>query len=538
MSHQWFGDLVTMAWWDNLWLNEGFARWMQVYAADALHPEWKAGLQAQGIFESGKRADAEPSTHPIVQDITTAAQALQAFDSITYDKGAAVITMLNAYIGQDAFRDGVRRYMKQYAFGNTVDTDLWSIMQTVAKKPILTIEHDFTRQDGLPLICVSLPPAGLHLEENRFFADPHTAVRGAAQRWTIPLAVAIPGGSTQDLLLSGLVTLPLHPPALVNAGQIAYARVLYPQAAFQALLPGVSGLASVDQLGLMNDGLALGLAGYAPASNPFAVVQKLPAEADPVVWRRVAAIIMRVDHHYPDTPARAAFRAFSRHLLAPVLARIGSEARPGEGPDIALLRSKLAETLAYLGDNAVISAAQQMVARGTGSAEQQRDALNVAAEAAGPAEFESLLDRARKTIDPLEKEHIYDALGGVQDATLAKRMVAIALSNEVPAGGNVDVLSELADNHPDLVWTDAVPHLADPAAGITRDQRWELVTETAARLSDPARIPELQTYIEQTVPADAQRPFSGAVASISQNQRIAARVLPELDRWIASQEKM
>jgi aminopeptidase N len=537
MSHQWFGDLVTMAWWDNLWLNEGFARWMQVYAADALHPEWKTGLQAQGIFESGKRADAEPSTHPVVQEITTAAQALQAFDSITYDKGAAVITMLNAYIGQDAFRDGVRRYMNRFAFGNTVDTDLWSIMQTVAKKPILTIEHDFTRQDGLPLICVSLPPAGVHIEENRFFADPRTAVRGAAQKWTMPLAVAVPGGATQDLLLTGLLNLPLRPPVLVNAGQIAYARVLYPQPAFMALLPGIAGLASVDQLGLMNDGLALGLAGYGPVSNAFAVAQKLPADADPVVWQRVAAMVMSMDLHYSDTPARAAFRTFSRNLLAPVLARIGNDARSGEAQDVSLLRSALTNSLGHLGDDAVIAAARLTVASAKGAADQQRTALEVAAEAASPQEFDSLLDRARKTVDPLEKEQIYEALGGVQDAALAKRMVAVALSNEIPAGGNADVLSELAENHPDLVWTDAVPHLADPTAGIARDQRWELVGQIAGRLSDPARIPELQAYVAQNVPADARRPFSGAIASISQNKRIATRVLPELDHWIASQGK-
>ncbi|HEX4080408.1 MAG TPA: M1 family metallopeptidase [Rhizomicrobium sp.] len=537
MSHQWFGDLVTMAWWDNLWLNEGFARWMQVYAADALHPEWETGLQAQSIFENGKQADAEPSTHPIVQEITTAAQALQAFDSITYDKGAAVITMLNAYIGQDAFRDGVRRYMSRYAFGNTVDTGLWSIMQTVVTKPILKIEQDFTRQDGLPLVCESLPPVGMHLEENRFFADPRAAVRGAAQQWTIPLVVAVPGGPTQDLLLNGIANLPLHPPALVNAGQTAYARVLYPQRAFLALLPGVPGLAPVDQLGLMNDSLALGLAGYASVTNPFAVAQKLPADADPIVWRRVAAIVMSVDRHYLDTPTRAAFQAFARSLLAPVLAHIGSEARPGEAPDISLLRSALTKTLGYLGDEAVIATARRMMASGSGTVELQRAALEIAAEAAGPTEFDSLLDRARKTVDPLEKEHIYEALAGVEDPALAKRMIAIALSNEVPAGGNVDVLSELVQNHPDLVWTDAVPHLAEPAAGITRDEQWDVVMETARRLSDPARIPEVQAYVDTNVSPDAQRPFTGAVAAIRQNQRIAARVLPELDRWIASQGK-
>ena len=160
MAHQWFGDLVTMAWWDNLWLNEGFARWMQTYAADALHPNWETGLQAANIFESGKRADAQVSTHPVLQPVISAEQAAQAFDSITYDKGAAVITMLEAYVGAEAFREGVRRYMRAHAFGNTVDSDLWREIEAAAGKPVLNIEHDFTRQVGVPLVRVEIYRAG------------------------------------------------------------------------------------------------------------------------------------------------------------------------------------------------------------------------------------------------------------------------------------------------------------------------------------------------------------------------------------------
>jgi aminopeptidase N len=526
-----------MAWWDNLWLNEGFADWMETVAADALHPEWQKGLQAQSIFESGKQADAEPSTHPVVQDVDTAAQALQAFDSITYDKGAVVITMLNAYIGPDVFREGVRRYMRAHAFGNTVDTDLWGIMQTAAKKPILRIERDFTRQEGLPLICVSFPQAGLHLAEIRFFDNARSGQQGAAQRWTIPLSLAIPGAQTRQMLLTDTPTLPLHSPVLVNAGQTAYARVLYPQSAFVDLLPAVPGLAPVDQLGLMNDGLALGLGGYAPPENVFLVAQTLPATADPVVWRRVAAIVMTLDWHYTDGPARAAFRAFARSLLAPVLAQIGEGPRPGENPNAPILRDTLTSTLGHLGDETVIARARQILASGAGTPDEQRTALDIAAETADAAEFDSLLDRARKSRDPLDKERIYDSLSSVADPALAKRMMAIALTNEVPAGSSAGIISQLAYYHPDLIWSEAVPHLGDPASGMTRDEQWDVIVATARGLSDPDRIPEVQAYIDAHVPADARRPFVGAVAAIRQNHRIATAVLPALDRWIAAQTK-
>ncbi len=537
MSHQWFGDLVTMAWWDNLWLNEGFARWMQTWAADALHPEWKTGLQAQSIFESGKQADSEPSTHPIVQEIDTATQALQAFDSITYDKGAAVITMLNAYIGSDAFRTGVQRYMRAHAFGNTVDADLWNVMQKVAKKPILRIEHDFTRQEGLPLILVSTPPDGLHLAEDRFYTNVFSGRHGAAQQWTIPVALAAPGAPSRQLLLADTVTLPPHSPTLVNAGQTAYARVLYPQSAFLVLLPQVRGMASVDQIGLANDGAALGLASYAPLSNFFAIAQKLPLDADPVVWRRVARLVTTLDHHYTDTPARSAFRTLSRGLLAPVLAQIGEEPRPGEGPNTPLLRDTLAGTLGHLGDGATIAHARQLLASGSGTPDEQRTGLAIAAETADAAEFDSLLDRARESGDPLDKERIYESLSRVADPALAKRMIAIALTNEIPAGSSAGMIGQLAYAHPDLVWSQAVPHLADPTSGMTRDEQWDIVAGTARELSDPGRIPEVQAYVDANVSADARRPFVGAIAAIRDNHRIATRVLPALDGWIAAQTK-
>jgi aminopeptidase N len=529
MAHQWFGDLVTMAWWDDLWLNEGFARWMQTFAADELHPEWQTGLQAASIFELGKRADAVPSTHPVVQEVFTAAQAEQAFDYITYDKGAAVITMIAAYVGRDNFRDGVRRYMREHAYGNTVDSDLWSIMQQAVGKPILAIEHDFTRQVGVPLVRVAATATSTRLSEGRFAEDPATISGEAPQKWRLPLVVGPVTGPGKTLLLDGATTLEAGP-LLINMGQTGYARVLYDNS-FEALAAHFAKLAPMDQLGLLNDASALGNAGYAPADRLLTLLSALPAEANPVVWIRVIRLLDALDLHYTDTPQRAAYRTFALRLLAPLAARLGAEPAANESSNVAVLRTDLAEAQATCGDAAVISHARKTFDSHRGTAAERRTALSVLAAQADMATFDALLDDARRA-DPLEKEHIFDALSNVSDPVLARRMVDIALGDEVPAGSSPTLLSRLARKHPDMVWQVVAPRLDDPTLHLDRPERWELAATIAASSADPARVADLQDYESRSVPADSRRPLLAAEAAIRENQRMAARVLPQLNAWI------
>ncbi len=365
MSHQWFGDLVTMAWWDNLWLNEGFARWMQTKAADDLHPEWKTGLQALAVAESGKRADAKPSTHPIVQTVLNASQAQQAFDNITYDKGATVIGMLERYVGPIAFRDGVRLYMRAHAYGNTVDADLWREVQAVAGKPVLDVEADFTRQPGVPLLKVQSEQARdgetkVVVSQGRFAEDPSTIASAPPQLWRIPVAVSA-GGAPATQLLSGSepVTLAVQGtgPAIVNAGQSSYVRTLYPQAMIRALSANIAAVDSRDQLGILYDAWALGQSGYAPITNYLDLSRAIPVDADPIVWRQIVGTLIGIDRLYGDHRGHAAFVAYARDRLHPLAVRLGWDARPNEESNVGTLRQAVLEALSRFGDTSVIAEA-------------------------------------------------------------------------------------------------------------------------------------------------------------------------------------
>jgi aminopeptidase N len=536
MAHQWFGDLVTMAWWDDLWLNEGFATWMQTYAADDLHPEWKTGLRALSIFERGKVADAVPSTHPIVQTVLTADQAYEAFDAITYNKGAAVITMLNAYVGRDAFRAGVRRYMREHAFANTKDGDLWSLIQVTAGKSILGIERDLTRQEGVPLIRVSLKSATTILSEGRFAADPATVAKAAPGNWHLPITVkSLASSELQTKILNTSINFALPPPLLVNAGQTTYGRVLYSNDGVGALVEHMASLSAADQLGLLNDALALGLAGYIGASNVLAMAKALPVDADPIVWQRTITILRSIDDHYAPGFDRAAYRRFVLGLLQPLAERLGHTASSGEAGNVEILRVSLEQAQGRLGDPAVIGWAKQTLADQTSTAADQLTAMTIVAGQADAPTFDSLLAQAAAERDPLDKQHIFEALAEVQDPELIKRMVEIAFGDEPPAGTGPYLIYPLASTNPDLVWNLALPHLQDPKLALENDMRWRLAVNIAGRSALAEREIALKAYEARSVPENARRPFDGALASIRQNRHIAERALPEITRWVSAQ---
>src|SRR5260370_6632946 len=205
MAHQWFGDLVTMAWWNDIWLNEGFASWMQAKAAEALHPEWQTWLNSHGFKQAAMGEDARRTTHPIQQPIANESEALAAFDSITYAKGQAIIRMVENYLGDDPFRAGIRAYIRQHAYSNTTTADLWDALAAASGKPVTAVAAGFTEQGGIPLVMAQTSCAGdtqrVALRQERFtIHDPAPQ----PQRWRVPVARGgVEGVADETVLLDG-----------------------------------------------------------------------------------------------------------------------------------------------------------------------------------------------------------------------------------------------------------------------------------------------------------------------------------------------
>jgi aminopeptidase N len=546
MAHQWFGDLVTMAWWDDLWLNEGFASWMEVKAVDHFHPQWKLWLQEQPSVQGAMRMDAANGTHPIITPIKDVLQASEAFDSITYQKGGAVIRMLEAYVGADEFRGGVRRYMRDHAYANTVTDDLWSEIDAVSPKKILDIAHDFTLHAGVPLIAAQAAPCGhgeqrLKLTQSRFAID--DSAQAGVQVWRVPVAVQALGSAVDaQAIVSGsaakAITLAGCGPVLLNVGQTGYFRSRYAPEAFAGLAAHFAEIAPADQLGLLNDSEALASVGQASMAQFLSLAAKLPPNAEPLVWTNLAQALVSLDRRYAGRADRATFETYGRALLQRPLALVGWDARAGEGDNVEGLRATLLAAMGRFSDAAVMAEAKRrfndfIAAPARASAAQRNIMLGVVAVDADGPTWDKLHALARTAATELEKQDYYRLLGSVADPQLAQRALDLSLTQEVPVTLRPLILDSVAHDHPELATNFAITHweVIDPM--LESDSKSQYVPQLASGSGDLDLITRLNAFATGHIPSSARSSLEKAVAHIRYNVQIGTH-LAEIDHWIAT----
>ncbi len=553
MAHQWFGDLVTMRWWDDLWLNEGFASWMEGRTTQRLHPEWNTALADVAGREAAMAQDALRTTHPVIQRIATVEQASQAFDGITYQKGKAVISMLEAYVGADTWRTAVRSYMRKHAYGNTVSDDLWREVDAAAGKPVSAIAHDFTLQPGVPMIRVGEAVCRkgrtrVTLKQGEFSKD---QADKQPLSWQVPVIATTLGSSRQARVLvkNGKATLnvPGCGALLVNAGQSGYYRTLYAPSNARALAAGFARLAPIDQLGLLSDSQSLGMAGQQDPAGFLDLVKATPLSADPQVLGKVAAILNGLYEQYAgdDAQAKARQQAFGRYAierLAPMMEQTGWEARPGEASSVATLRGQLITILGDMGEAGVLAEARRRYAASEQAGEQaampaplRRAILGVVAQHADAATWEQLHARARAEKTPLVKNQLYDLLAASDDVALAQRALALALTDEPGVTNSPAMISRVARTHPELAFDFALAHLEQVNARIDASSRSRYFPRLAAASAQPQMIAKLQAYAQANLPDSARGDADSAVAGIGYRIKLRAERLPAIDAWLAKQ---
>jgi aminopeptidase N len=541
IAHQWFGDLVTMSWWDDLWLNEGFASWMESRMTAKLHPEWNTTMDSVvGARESAMGRDAVATTHPVIQHVETVEQASQAFDSITYSKGEAVIRMLEAYVGADTWRDGVRKYIKAHAYGNSVSDDLWEAVDSVSDKPITQIAHDFTLQPGIPLIQVeSAQCAGgnttLHLSQGEFTRDRPDK---APLSWHVPVVAQVVGGTPARTVVDGKATLqvPGCGALVINAGQTGYYRSLYGPAQLAALRDGFATLAPVDQLGLMNDVWALGMAGRQPASDFLDLAEQVPADADPQILREVVGTLGGLHGMYRgDAAGQARLDAFALAKLRPMFAKLGWEEKPGEPDQVKRLRTTLIGTLSELGDDAVVAEARRRFAAGDEAipVALRRTIYGIVARNADAATWDKLHAMAKAETTPLIKDQLYGLLASSRDAALAKRALDLALTDEPGATNSAGMISRVSGEHPDLAFDFAVAHREQVDKLVDSTSRSRYYPGLGSGSRDPKMIDKLNAFADAHIAKSSRRATDTAIASIQYRREVVEKRLPQITAWLA-----
>jgi aminopeptidase N len=438
--------------------------------------------------------------------------------------------MIEAYVGEDAFRTALRRYIEKHAYGNAESRDLWAEVQAASGQPILDVARDFTTRSGVPLVKVQARgDADWRLSQRRFGVDKASK---AWRSWNIPV---ITGQGHRLLTPSHSLYFGVRGALVVNQGQTGYFRVDYDDGSFAPLLKGFAGLDPADQLGLLNDGWALGEAGAQPLSRWFKLADRLPAEANPIVWIQVADTLRGVDSLYDGDPRQGAFRAKARVLLAPVWAKVGWTPQPGEPPTAILLRTELIQALGQFDDPAVLAEARARFARMESDptampAAVRGEILRVVAAHADAATWEKLRALAAASRNALEKQQYYSVLGAAADPALARRTLDLALSEEAPITLRPVLLREVSRRNAAMTWDFLLKNRARADAQFAPEGLAGVLPRLVSTTNDAALAARMRAWAKANGGVGAR--LMAGLSAVEHRAEVKRTRLGEVDAWV------
>ncbi len=440
-AHMWFGDLVTMRWWNGIWLNEAFATFMEMLAVDAWKPEWKRWESFSVSRAAALSIDGLRSTRPIEFTVRSPEDCRAMFDILTYEKGAAVLRMLEQFLSPSVFRDGIRGYLKKHQFNNTETSDLWDALEAASREPVRKMMDSWIFQPGFPIIDAA-PTAdgrGLKLSQRRFFY----LVEDNQQLWHVPVMVRArtdKGVSTQKVLLTtGETTVDLPGKvewALLNEGGHGFYRVHYAPALLASITKNLSSLQPIERFGLVSDTWAATVAGLGPLSEFLKMARLFINETDINVWRALIGAFAYLDIVASDDD-QPALAATVREIVGPAAARLGWEPKSGESELVRQLRGTLIGALGTLGDDPEIyRRARDLYARFEDNPDSaDRDLMpalvNILAHSGDAARYEEFKKKFNAPRTPQEEQRFLFALANFRDLDLLKKTMEMTLDGQV-----------------------------------------------------------------------------------------------------------
>ncbi len=443
LAHMWFGDLVTMSWWNGIWLNEAFATFMEMKATDRFRPDWQRwtsfGISRSAAFD----IDSLVSTRPIEFPVISPADAEGMFDLLTYEKGAAVVRMLEQWLGEDIFRDGIRHYLAEHEFGNTETHDLWDALEHVAGRPVTAAMETWIFQGGYPVIDV----ADTQIHQRRFTysgeGDPAT--------WSVPVQLRTRNGDVSVVEIDGetaALDMPASDIESFNHMGHGFYRVKLPPARLAALgSAGVDRLEPVERFGLVDDAWSLTLAGETEIGDFIALLDGYRSESDVSVWQRIIGALGFIDH-VADGGDRAALGDRISDLIGEARATLGPEPVSGELPRVGQLRGSFlsaAGTLSRHGSAVRLDAvtrARQVLGEQTPDAELLSAAVKVVAANGTDDDFARFREGFENADNPQEEMRFLYALPAFPDAAQSDELITMALGGAIRSQNAPFVLAQ------------------------------------------------------------------------------------------------
>ena len=548
MAHQWFGDLVTMKWWDDIWLNEGFATWMENKPVEAWKPEWNLNLDDVAGTAGTLNVDALANTRPIHQAAETPAQIQELFDGIAYGKAAAVLRMLESYLGEETFRAGVNAYLKKHQYANATASDFWDAQAKTSRKPVDQIMPTWVKQPGEPIVELTAECSGnstnVTQTQKRYYFDRTKFEAANDQLWQIPLCLKGSDGSTKCEVLTKkeeTFTLPgCSAWVLGNAGATGYYRFGYQGAAVRALSADAeTKLTPAERIVLENDIWASVRVGNEPVGDYLAFAQGLQSDRSRAVLQDLFGGLDYIDKHLVSDGDQEQYQAWLRQFLAPMMKDVGWEPKPGESDEQKTLRARVVEIMGYdARDPEVLAQARKMADQAlANSSSVEHDMLPaVLADAAvngGSDFYDAVVSALKQAKAPEEYYNYFFALAQFSDPKLLQRTLDFAISSDVRSQDALQLVTDVLAN-PDgqtLAWgfiRQHWPELEKVGGPFASNE----VIGATRRFCDAGLRDQVTDFFNAHKVAAAERTYKQSIEQINNCVQLKSRQEPQLASWL------
>ncbi len=548
IAHMWFGDLVTMRWWDDVWLNEGFATWLESKPLEQWKPDWH--MELSDVLDSGNslNTDSLQNTRPIHQAAETPAQIVELFDGIAYGKAAAVLRMLEAYLGPETFRKGVNAYLKAHMYGNATESDFWNALATASHKPVDRIMATFVNQPGAPLVSVRTQCQGDHtavtLSQRRYYYDRSSLESNGKELWMVPVTLKDASGAEHNELLTSkqqMFDLPgCSSWVFANSGAAGYFRTGYDSAAFHQISHAVEkNFNPAERVVLIRDAWAAVRAGQQPISDFLELSEGLQSDRDSSVIEQMNVELDYIGEYLVDDSARPQYQAWIRSLLGPVLKEVGWQPASSESNDQKDLRANVVYTLGYTGrDPQVLAKARELA----GVALQNPGAINpsmvdavftLAAVKGDAAFYDQLIEHLKSGTAPEQYYRYFYTLSRFTDPALIRRTLDYALSPAVRAQDSLNLISAVMRRPEgrELAWNFTRSHWEQISQIMGGYNTGGLVSTTGTFCDAGSRDQVKQFFTVHPVPA-AERSLRQALERVNNCIDLKVHETPHMASWL------